>query len=203
MFTAPLPGDFLVPIFRDLRDMLVLTWAGVRAPSGAALATAAALGRDIHKTERELTERLVADSDGAAPLRLVPAHVECIADALDGLVCACQLMESEGATLTARWMREVNVLFERAIELLDCEGDLTLAANRALARHVEVESRRFQRLAAEYARAHEERMGESLCHPASSNAYLAILDYLREVTRHCRLIACRLAPGSASGEGSS
>lgn len=203
MFTAPLPGDFLVLIFRDVRDMLVLTWAGVRAPSGAALDTAAALGRDIHKTERELTELLVADSDRAAPLRFVPAHVECITDALDGLVRACQMMESEGATLTARWMREVNVLFERAIELLECEGDLTLAANQALARHVELESTRFQSLAAEYARAHEARMGDSIGRPASSTTYLAILDCLREVTRHCRLIACRLAPGSTSSNGSS
>jgi len=198
MLTAPQPGDFLAPIFRDVRDMLVLTWVGVRAPSGAALDTAAALGRGIHETER-----LVADSDGAAPLRLVRAHVECIADAMDGLVRACQLIEAEGATLTALWMREVNVLFERVVELLECAGDMTLAATRALARHVEVESRRFQGLAAEYARAHEARMVESLCRPASSSAYLAILDYLNEVTRHSRLIACRIAPGSAPGEGSS
>ena len=33
----PVPNDLLVPIFRDARDMLLLTWAGVRAPSAAAL----------------------------------------------------------------------------------------------------------------------------------------------------------------------
>src|SRR6266446_5941478 len=47
------PNDLLVPIFRDARDMLLLTWAGVRAPSAAALDTAAALGRSIHNAERD------------------------------------------------------------------------------------------------------------------------------------------------------
>jgi Na+/phosphate symporter len=195
----PVPNDLLVPLFRDARDMLILTWAGVRAPSAAALDTAAALGRDIHKAEKELTERLVAVSDEAAPLRLVPAHVERIGDAIEGLIRACQLMEAEGTTFTPRGMREVNALFERAVELLECAGDLTLTGNRVLARHVELESVRFQDLATEYARAHEERLVEGACRPASSSAYLGILDYLREITRHARLIAGRIATRPVPG----
>jgi Na+/phosphate symporter len=195
----PVPNDLLVPLFRDARDMLILTWAGVRAPSAAALDTAAALGRDIHKAEKELTEQLVAVSDEAAPLRLVPAHVERIGDAIEGLIRACQLMEAEGTTFTPRGMREVNALFERAVELLECAGDLTLTGNRVLARHVELESVRFQDLATEYARAHEERLVEGACRPASSSAYLGILDYLREITRHARLIAGRIATRPVPG----
>src|SRR5437773_270886 len=106
----PVPKDLLVPIFRDARDMLLLTWAGVRAPSAAALDTAAALGRSIHKAEKELTERLVGG-------------------------------------------------------------------------------------------AHEDRLVEGACRPASSSAYLGILDCLREITRHARLIAGRIAPRPSPGEG--
>ena len=197
----PLPSDLLVPMFRDARDMLLLTWAGIRAPSAAALDTAAALGRCIHKAEKELTERLVAGSEEAAPLRLVPAHVERIGDAIEGLIRACQLMEAEGTAFTARGMREVNALFERVVELLECAGDLTLTGNRVLARHVELESMRFQDLATEYARAHEDRMVEGACRQASSSAYLGILDYLREITRHARLIAGRIAPQHYPGDG--
>lgn len=197
----PLPNDLILPMFRDARDMLLLTWAGIRAPSAAALDTAAALGRSIHKAEKELTERLVAGPDGAAALRLVPAHVERIGDAIEGLIRACQLMEAEGTAFTARGMREVNALFERVVELLECAGDLTLTGNRVLARHVELESMRFQDLATEYARAHEDRMVDGACRPASSSAYLGILDYLREIARHARLIAGRIAPRPFPGEG--
>jgi hypothetical protein len=45
-------------------------------------------------------------------------------------------------------------------------------------------------------------MVEGDCRPASSSAYLGILDYLREVTRHSRLIARRIAPRPAPGDGS-
>jgi len=202
MLNTPWPGDLLVPIFRDARDMLMLTWAGVRAPSGAALLTAAALGLGIHRTERELTERLEIDSDDDAPLRLVTWHVERIADAINGLVHACQQMEAEGMIFAAHPMREVNVLFDRAVGLLECTGDLTLTGNRVLACHVETESARFEELVAEYSQAHEERIEEGVCRPASSTAYLGIIDYLREIARQSRLVALRIGPRPPSGGGS-
>jgi len=149
-----LSHTLLAPIFRDARDMLLLTWAGVRAPSVAALDTAAALGRDIHKAEKDLTERLVNEPAETAGLRLVPAHVERIGDAIEGLIRCCQQMADEGTVFTPRGKREVNVLFERAADMLECAGDLTLTGNRVLARHVEIESLRFEELANEYARAH-------------------------------------------------
>jgi Na+/phosphate symporter len=191
----------LAPIFRDARDMLLLTWAGVRAPSVAALDTAAALGRDIHKAEKDLTERLVSESAETASLRLVPAHVERIGDSIEGLIRCCQKMADEGTVFTPRGAREVNVLFERAADMLECAGDLTLTGNRVLARHVEIESLRFEELANEYARSHEDRLVEGDCRPAASSAFLAILDYLREITRHARLIAGRITPRPAPGEG--
>ena len=196
-----LSHTLLAPIFRDARDMLLLTWAGVRAPSVAALDTAAALGRDIHKAEKDLTERLVAEPAETAALRLVPAHVERIGDSIEGLIRCCQQMADEGTVFTSRGTREVNVLFERAVDMLECAGDLTLTGNRVLARHVEIESLRFEDLANEYARAHEDRLVEGDCRPAASSAFLAILDSLREITRHARLIAGRITPRPAPGEG--
>src|SRR5260370_35756053 len=137
---TPVPNDPLVPLVRDARDMLLLTWAGVRAPAAAALDTAAALGRSIHKAEKELTERLVGGSDEAAPLRLVPANVERIGNAIEGIIRSCQLMEAEGTSFTPRGRREVNALFERAVGLLDCRGDRTVPGNRVLARDGDVET---------------------------------------------------------------
>ena len=44
-------------------------------------------------------------------------------------------------------------------------------------------------------------MVDGACRPASSSAYLGILDYLREITRHARLIAGRVAPQPHPGDG--
>src|SRR5262249_54788104 len=191
----------LAPIFRDARDMMLLTWAGVRAPSLAALDTAAALGRGIHKAEKDLTERLVSEPTETASLRLVPAHVERIGDSIEGLIRCCQQMAEEGTVFTPRGTREVNVLFERAVEMLECAGDLTLTGNRVLARHVEIESLRFEDLANEYAQAHEDRLVEGEGRPAASSAFLAILDYLRGTPRPPRLTAGRIVPRPTLGEG--
>lgn len=102
-------------------------------------------------------------------------------------------MEAEGTLFTDRGVREVNTLFEQAIELLECGRDLTLTGTRVLARHIETGSSRFQDLASEFARAHEERLIEGVCMLRASSVYLAILDYLREVVRHTRRIGKRLA----------
>ena len=61
---------------------------------------------------------------------------------------------------------------------------------------------RFEELATEYARAHEDRLVEGVCRPASSSAYLGILDYLREITRHARLIARRIGSPPRTGDES-
>ena len=84
-------------------------------------------------------------------------------------------------------------LFDRAHGLLECARDLTRTGNTVLARHVELECMRFQEVASTYAQAHETRLVEGVCQPQASSAYVAILDSLREVTRHCRGIAHRVA----------
>jgi Na+/phosphate symporter len=58
---------------------------------------------------------------------------------------------------------------------------------------------RFQDLASGYARAHEERLVGGVCMPEASSAYLAMLDYLREIIRHARRIAARIVPHEANG----
>jgi Na+/phosphate symporter len=195
------PGETLRPMFQDAIEMLGLTWSSFRRHDPAALETAAALGRTIHKREKELTERLVAAApEEAEYLRFVPGHLERIGDATEGVIRCLRGMEAEGTAFTERGMREVNELFERALELLECARDIMLTGNRVLGRHVEIESMRFQDRASDFARAHEERLIEGVCLPRASSAYLAILDYLRETTRHARRIGARVIGQRAAAE---
>jgi Na+/phosphate symporter len=172
--------------------MLALTWASFRRHDPSRLEKAAALGRSIHRLEKEVTARLLTAPADAEALRFIPGHLERIGDAVEGLIRCLRTMEAEGTLFTDRGIREVNTLFEKATELLECARDLTLTGNRVLARHIEGESSRFHDLASEFARAHEERLIEGVCMPRASSAYLAILDYLREAVRHTRRIAERL-----------
>lgn len=178
-------------LFGDTLEMLRLTWASFRRHDASTLAKAEALGRDVHRREKELTQDFLAAPGLAADLRFVPGHLERVGDAIEGLIRCVRGMEVEGTVFTDRGVREVNTLFEQAVEMLECARDLVLTRNRVLARHLETESPRFHELADEYARAHEERLIEGVCLARASSVYLAILDYLREIVRHTRRIAER------------
>ena len=193
-------GDLLRPMFRDVIEMLDLACAAFRRRDVTGLDVAASLGQAVHKQEKELTERLLALGVEAEGLRFVPSHLERIGDAIEGLIRSQRIMQAEGTAFTDGGSREVGQLFERAQELLECARDLILTGNRVLARHVEIESLRFHDLATDFARAHEARLVEGVCMPRVSSTYLAMLDYLREVTRHARRAAARAAPHEPARE---
>lgn len=187
-------ADLLLAMFRDAIEMLSLTSASFRHYDPAKVDTAAALGRAVHKQEKELTEQLLADPPETDGLRFVPSHLERSGDAIQGLLRCLRTMQAEGTTFTPGGAREISELLDKAAELLECTRDLALTRNRVLARHVEIETMRFQDRAAEFARAHEERLVQGVCMPEASSAYLSMLDYLREITRHARRIAARIVP---------
>lgn len=194
-------GELLYPMFQDALEMLALTRASFLETDGAVLDTASALGRSVHKRENELTEGLLTAPPELAPLRFIPSHLERIGDALEGVVRSLREREDEPAPFTERGNREVRELFDRALGLLECARDLTRTGNPVLARHVELESMRFQEVASRFSQAHEERLVDGVCQPRASSTYLAILDHLREVTRHCRQIAHRVVATRAAGPG--
>ncbi len=186
--------DLLLPMFHDVVEMLSLTRAIFRRYDAAEVDIAMALGRAIHKHERELTEHLLVNPPEIDGVRFVPSHLERISDAIQGLLRCLRTRETERMVFTEDGTHEIAQLFDRAMELLECARDLALTRNRVLAHHVEIESMRFHDLASGFARAHEARLVEGVCMPEASSAYLAMADYLREITRHSRRIAARIAP---------
>ena len=188
------PVNLLLPMFADALEMLSLTRASFHRYDPGPAETAIGLGRSIHKRERELTEQLIAAPPEIDGFRFVPSHLERISDAVQGLLRCLRTMDTEGMVFTEGGVREIEQLFDRSFEMLECARDLALTGNRVLARHVEIESMRFHDLASGFARAHEARLVEGVCLPNASSAYLSMVDYLREVTRHSRRICARIAP---------
>jgi len=191
------PVNLLLPMFADALEMLALTRASFRRYDPGPAETAIGLGRSIHKRERELTEQLIAAPPEIDGFRFLPSHLERISDAVQGLLRCLRTMDTEGMAFTEGGSREIEQLFDRSFEMLECARDLALTGNRVLARHVEIESMRFHDLASGFARAHEARLVEGVCLPNASSAYLSMVDYLREVTRHSRRICARVAPQEA------
>jgi Na+/phosphate symporter len=149
---------------RQAVDMLALTWKAFRTQDPSPLAHAARLGREIHEREKLLTDALVAvpPRDAVDPVLLAPLHLERIGDNVELLARAIAAMVGDGVPFTERAMREINGLFEQALELLECVRDLLATGNRVLARHVREAGCAFERTADEYAMAHQARLIEGV-----------------------------------------
>jgi hypothetical protein len=190
--------DLLLPLFSDVVDMVTLTWSSFRTRDLGPLDGAAALRRRVHAREKELTEGLLA---GPERFRFVPGHLERVGDALEGLVRCQRTLGAEKTVFTEGGIREIDELFGRSLELLECTRDLAITGNQVLARHVEISSMRFQDVATRFAGAHEQRLIEGVCQPEASSVYLAMLDHLRDIARHTRQAAGRLAAGRTAPAG--
>lgn len=183
--------------------MLALTWEGFRKQDLRPLQPAEKLGKQIHQREKALTELVVKRSTGEGgafgaehDFAFVPMHLERIGDNIEFLVRAIKSMVQEGIPFTERAMREVNILFEKAIELTECVRDLIRTKNRVLIRHIVEEGQRYEELANEYALAHQQRLIEGVCLAKASSLFVAILDYLRGIEWHIRQIAPKLSTGA-------
>ena len=125
-------------------------------------------------------------------------HLERVGDNIEFLVRAIRMVVQEGIPFSERAIKEINALFEKAIELAECMRDAVATNNKVLTRHILEEGRKYTQMADEFALFHQERLIEGLCVPKSSSVYLAILDYLKGIESHIRQMAQKLSSGSPS-----
>lgn len=197
--------DEILKMCQKTVKMLELTWEGFRKQETGPLQPAEKLGREIHQREKELTgfivKRLVGQADtplGDQALLSVPMHLERIGDNIECLVRAIKTVVTEGIPFSERAMREVNALFEKAIELVECVQDVIITKNRILIGHILEVGQRCEEMADEYALAHQKRLIEGVCMPKASSVYVAILDYLKGIEWHTRQITKKLSSAASS-----
>lgn len=200
MNPTPEPSSEILEMCQKAIDMLRLTGEAFRRLDSRPLDQADKLGRDIHHREKELTQQIAVRlaGQGSAPhaeaeFYLVPMHLERVGDNIEFLVRAIRALIKEGTPLSERAMKEVNALFEKGIELLECTRDALGTRNKVLIRHLLQEGPRYEQMVSEFALFHQERLIKGLCAPKSSSVYLAILDYLKGIESHVRLTAQKLS----------
>lgn len=185
-------------------QMLTLTARAFATQSTATLEPAAKLGRDIHLLEKALTEMIVRHLtveekalEAGKEFLFVPMHLERVGDNIEFLIRAVNTMIKDGIPFTERAMGEVNTLFGKDIELLECVRDSVLTKNKILMQHVVDQGKQFDSRNDEFALLHQQRMIEGVCVPRASSLYVALLDYLKGIESHCRQIALKLLDQNA------
>jgi Na+/phosphate symporter len=159
------------------------------------------LDQQIHQQEVTPPASAVPQArwpEGVQGIFLVPVHLERIGGNIELLGQALTTVIREGIPFTERAVRELNTLFARAIELLECVRDVILTQNHILFRHMQIEGQRYEELVNEYALFHQQRLIEGLCLPKASSLFVAVLDYLKGITGHIGQIADKLARESVA-----
>jgi Na+/phosphate symporter len=124
--------------------------------------------------------------EGIEQLGFLPAHLERIGDDIELLIRSTRKIIEDGTCFSQRAIKEINTLFEKAIELLECVRDFLRTKNKVLIKYIREEGKKFQESVGEYSISHQERLIQGTCIPKSSSIYLAMLDYLAEIERHIR-----------------
>jgi phosphate:Na+ symporter len=178
------------------KEMLELVRDGFRRQDRERLNQAEKIGRKIHQREKELTNSIITKLSRRGELveeikgiSFLPGHIERIGDNVELLIRCIRTIAQEGTLFSERAVREINTLFDKAIELLECVRDVLKTKNKVLIKYIREEGEKFQEMVGEYALAHQERLIQGACMSKASSVYLAILDYLAEVERHIRQIA--------------
>lgn len=151
------------------------------------------LGREIHLKEKQVTELAIAGlsrnervAGEFEKFSILPSHVERIGDNIELLIRCTNGIVEDGICYSDRAIHEINNLFGKSIELLECLTDALIRDDNMLHTRIIEDSKNFNDTVSEYSLWHYDRLLKGNCIPKASSSYLAMLDYFSEIVRHVR-----------------
>jgi Na+/phosphate symporter len=183
-------------IMHKALEMVELTEDGFIKNKVPALDQADEVAKEIYTKEDTLTANLakMAATDGEArDMLTVPAHVEKIASSLERITENSRSRIKEGMLFSDKAILETGRLFTKTKEVLKRAGEAAVTGAKSTAESAIADSDLIERMASEYATAHEERLVTGECSPKSSSTYLCILYAFEDMGAHTKEAVKRLA----------
>lgn len=176
-------------LMRKAQEMLELTEDGFMKNKLASLDQADELAKEIHTKEDALTAALAkmasANSEARA-LLIVPSYIEKIATSIKRITENSRVRIKEGMLFSDKAILETGKLFTKAKDVLKKAGEAAITSSPATVESALTESDVMERIANDYATAHEERLVTGECSPKSSSTYLCILYAFDDMGAHIK-----------------
>lgn len=183
-------------VMHKAQEMLELTEDGFMKNKLSSLDQAEELAKEIHSKEDALTATLAkmasANSEARA-LLTVPAHTEKIATSIKRISENTRVRIKEGMLFSDKAIHETGTLFAKSKEVLKKSGEVAVTGTRAAVDSVLTETAAIERMANDFATAHEERLVTGECSPKSSSTYLCILYAFEDMGTHVKDAVKRLS----------
>lgn len=181
--SKPLAG--LIDMLQDIQGMLGAVIRGFNQHDLSALKEAEEIGKRIDRKEKELTPLILESSQSGDEIdrQLInfPGYMERMGDNLESILNTIRTKIKDGILFSDKAVNEINDLFDKTAELVNCIKDLLLTHNPVLLNYVIEKGAEYYNLATDYETEHEERLIKGVCLPRSSPIYLDIIDSLKEI----------------------
>lgn len=186
---------------RTAEEMLQLSYEALKHEQIDLGEMSEKLGAVIHEEQREIlgsvVERAMAFPDKHALFRryiAIVAHLERVCDYTVLILQGIRDKMEERIRFSPAAMRELKFLFESLQYMLRCARDAIQTGNPILSRYIVDTANTLDASADQAVRDHEERLLSGECESKASPVYWDLLDSLKGIVRHMRLLAERLNP---------
>ncbi len=176
-------------------EMLELTEDGFTKNKISSLDQADELAKEIQVKEDALTAslaKMASENSEARSLLTVPSHVEKIATSIKRITQNSRERIRDGMLFSDKAILETGKLFTKTKEVLKKAGEAAVTGSKATVDNAIAASDAIERMANDFATAHEERLVTGECSPRSSSTYLCILYAFEDMGAHIKDATRRL-----------
>jgi Na+/phosphate symporter len=178
------------------QSMLELTEDGFMKSKASSLDRADELAVEIQQKEDTLTTllaRMASANNEARSILTVPAHIEKIATSIKRIGDNSRSRIKEGLLFSDKAILETGKLFTKSKDILKRAGEAAVTGSQTTLQSVLADSDALERMANDYATAHEERLVTGECSPKSSSTYLCILYAFEDMGAHIKNTIAKLS----------
>jgi Na+/phosphate symporter len=181
-------AEKLVEVAQILGRMLEQAFHAFRKPTGESVEEVEQVVSQVRQSSAELTHFLIARSSSdekgkewVKPYLSIASNFERMTYNIEGLIRQLRHMTKDQIFFSDRGVKEINDVFQEAMDFLESLPEIIITQNKSLAQHIGEQVRSVMKIANAYAGEHEERLLRGICLPKSSPIYLGILESLKGV----------------------
>ena len=183
-------------LMHKAQEMLELAQDGFTKNKLASLDQADELAKEIHAREDVLTAtlaKLASTNSEARMLLAVPSHIEKIASSIKRITESSRVRIKEGMLFSDKAVNETGKLFAWTRDVLKKSAESAVTGAQAAVETAIADADAMERMANNFATAHEDRLVTGECSPKSSSTYLCILYAFEDMGAHIKNAVKRLS----------
>ena len=200
-------GEMMIKVCQSLIKMLELSFQGFRKHTEESLREVEKVKNEVLKNSTELAHFLILKSspyekgkEWAKPYLSIASSFDRMTFNIEGIVDKLKSKVQNQILFSDQGVKEINDVFQEAMDLLESLPNLILTQNKLLAQHIGEQVRSVLKIANGYFEGHEERLIQGICTPKSSLIYLGILESLKGIIAHTLEVSGKIVSLSSKSE---